>query len=294
MQTNSGSSIESVVLSAQKQLSEAEVTDSPKLDAELLLAFCLGKDRTYLFTWSDKELNSKEIRTFTELLQKRLDGHPIAHIVGYREFWGLNLKVSPDTLIPRPDTETLIEAVLALPLPSKPYIVDLGTGTGAIALALKSELASSHISALDQSAKALAVAEENAKNLNLNIKLIQSNWFDELANCTFDCIVSNPPYIEESDPHLAQGDVRFEPITALTSGMDGLDDIRTIAKLAVEHLSTTGWLCIEHGYNQAEQVAEIFKENGFQNIQLKKDLGNNPRVTLGQYTPSQENNAHES
>jgi len=274
--------IEQTLRTAKQQLINAGLTDSPQIDAELLLADVLKKGRTYLFTWSDQNLEAEQIENFEEKLTERLAGKPIAHIIGYREFWGLPLKVTADTLIPRPDTETLIEAVLNLNLNTEATILDMGTGTGAIPLALKSELPRAHITTLDMSLPALAVAKENAKNLNLDITFIHSDWFSALEDKTFDCIVSNPPYIETQDPHLQQGDVRFEPMTALASGEDGLDDIRLIIKQSLKHLNNGGWLLLEHGYNQAEAIDALFKQNAYQNIKLIYDLGGNPRVTLAQ------------
>mgnify|MGYP000043961961 CR=1 FL=1 len=281
-------SIEQTLKSAQSQLIQAGLVDSPKLDAELLLCNILQVNRTYLFTWPEKDVSPEQSITFQANLQKRLSGHPIAHIIGHREFWGLDLIVSKDTLIPRPDSETLIEAVLSLKEVSNPNkncsIVDLGTGSGAIALALKSELPHCTISALDQSLPALEVAKQNAQNNRLKVEFLHSNWFSAIEQQQFDCIVSNPPYIEDDDPHLQQGDVRFEPLSALTSGSDGLNDIRLIIDQAWLHLYKQGWLVIEHGYNQAESINQLFQKAGYQNLQLHKDLAGNPRISLGQKT----------
>lgn len=274
--------IEQTLRTAKQQLIDVGLTDSPQIDAELLLADVLKKERTYLFTWSDQDLEAEQIKSFEEKLTERLTGKPIAHIIGYREFWGLPLKVTADTLIPRPDTETLIEAVLNLELNVEATILDMGTGTGAIPLALKSELPRANITALDMSLPALAVAKDNAKNLSLDVTFIHSDWFSAVEDKTFDCIVSNPPYIETEDPHLQQGDVRFEPMTALASGKDGLDDIRLIIKQSLKHLNNGGWLLLEHGYNQADAINALFKQNAYQNIELIYDFGGNPRVTLAQ------------
>lgn len=294
------STIESSLKAANQQLIQAGRIDSYRLDAELLLAHSLQVSRTYLFTWSDKLLDSHQQLAFETLLQQRVQGRPIAHILGEREFWGLNLKVTADTLIPRPDSETLVETVLELhqyvqntssATDTKPEnktdqawsILDLGTGSGAIALALKSECPLCSVTAVDFSEKALQVASENALSLQLDVDFLQSDWFSAIkATQSFDCIVSNPPYIEDADPHLLEGDVRFEPITALTSGQDGLEDIRKITHQAWSFLKPNGWLLIEHGYHQADSVAEIFKTDYYSNIRGIKDLGGNPRVTLGQ------------
>ncbi len=279
--------IQSLLKSAQQQLITAGFTDSPRLDAELLLCHALNVSRSYLFTWPERPLNEKQLKKFPPLLAQRLQGHPIAHILGKREFWGLSLIVTQDTLIPRPDTETLVEATLerlANKSEAKMAVLDLGTGSGAIALALKSERPDLHITAVDYSQHALEVAKQNAKKHQLDVQFLHSDWFSALKtpHTQFDCIVSNPPYIEEKDPHLSQGDVRFEPLSALTSGEDGLDDIRIIAQHAPLHLKPQGWLLIEHGYHQANAVADIFSTHQFINIQLQHDLAGQPRVTLGQ------------
>ena len=279
--------IQTLLQAAEQQLIEAGLTDSPRLDVELLLCHTLNVSRSYLFTWPDKTLETAQIQKFLPPLAQRLQGYPIAHILGTREFWGLELLVTKDTLIPRPDTETLVEATLSLIQQNRQDhavdILDLGTGSGAIALALKSEWPNSTITAIDQSPAALAIAQQNANQHQLNIQLQQSDWFSAIQDTQrFDYIVSNPPYIEESDPHLRQGDVRFEPLSALTSGQDGLDDIRLITQQAWQHLKPQGWLLIEHGYHQAEAVAEIFKQARYSEIQLVCDLSGNPRVTIGQ------------
>lgn len=287
-------SIQETIQSAQNQLNQAGLVDSPHLDAELILCHVLDVNRSYLFTWPEKPLSSNQTTQFNTLLNQRLQGQPIAHIIGHREFWGLNLKVTPDTLIPRPDTETLIEATLALDcfsnrsgscsITNQPpcSILDLGTGSGAIALALKSELPQCQITAIDQSQAALEVAKHNAIKNQLDVSFLHSNWFASVAQKQFCCIVSNPPYIEDNDPHLQQGDVRFEPLTALTSGQDGLKDIRLIIDQAWSHLNDKGWLVIEHGYNQAQAIADLFAQKGYTNITLHRDLANNPRISLGQ------------
>ena len=291
--SNSPITIEDCLKASNQQLIQAGLVDSSRLDAELLLAHSLQATRTYLYTWSDKTLNSQQHEAFEALLQQRLQGRPIAHILGKREFWGLTLKVTVDTLIPRPDTETLVEAALERRMHAKNNIenqtnqawsiLDLGTGSGAIALALKSECPACSVTAVDFSEKALKVAIHNARHHQLAIDFLQSDWFSAIDSTQrFDCILSNPPYIEDTDPHLMEGDVRFEPITALTSGKEGLDDIKKITHQAWSFLNPNGWLLIEHGYDQAEPVAEIFKTHHYSNIRSIKDLGDNPRVTLGQ------------
>lgn len=279
MSEASGYSIEQLIKVATDAL--LGLSDSPKLDAELLLCHQLQCERSYLFTWPEKILNTDEVIGFRESLRERQHGKPIAHILGYREFWGLKLKVTADTLIPRPDTEILIETALEF-CPNPTTILDLGTGSGAIALALKSEFPKAQITAIDFSPAALAVAKENSQNLNLSIDFRQSSWCETLpADQMFELIVSNPPYIETNDEHLTQGDVRFEPISALTSGEDGLDDIRMIAQQANKHLLPAGWLILEHGYNQGQAVREILIAHGYTQVATRQDYGSNERITFG-------------
>lgn len=278
--------IEQAIQHAKQQLIKTGLLDSPLLDAELLLCHTLDVNRSYLFTWPEKELTTHQYEQFQQLIEQRLTHQPIAYILGNKEFWGLDLQVSSDTLIPRADTETLIEATLAL----KPAninqckVLDLGTGTGAIALALKHEWPNSEITAVDFSLGALEVAKQNAINNQLNVNFLHSNWFSALTAKDFDIIVSNPPYIEENDQHIFQGDVQFEPRSALTSGQDGLDDIRLIIDQAWSFLKSDGWLVIEHGYNQAQVMQQLFSDKGYQHYQLHKDLAGNPRISLAQKT----------
>lgn len=272
--------IQQTLLQASTQL--IGISDSPQLDAEILLAHALQKSRTFLFTWPQQTLDEKTKQYFALLLEQRITGHPIAHIIGTREFWSLNLQVTADTLIPRPETELLVEQALQLLPDTSIDIVDLGTGSGAIALALASERPQWQITAVDQSAAALDIARANAKALAIhNIRFIHGDWFEPLANQQFHAIISNPPYIATNDKHLALGDVQFEPASALISGADGLDDIRHIAQHAGDHLLTGGLLLIEHGYDQQTRVKEIFQSCGFSNIAQLVDLGGMPRLTLG-------------
>lgn len=272
--------ISQLLKSATEQL--LKLTDSPRLDAEVLLAHSLHKTRTWLVTWSDKELSTTDIEQFDRLLQRRLAGEPIAHITGMREFWSLNLMVTADTLIPRPDTELMIEQILALyPAEQNIKLVDLGTGSGAIALALASERPNWQIIATDQSSAALEIARQNARSLNIsNITFKHGSWFDAVGGEVFDVIASNPPYIPRADPHLSQGDARFDPLSALASGDDGLDDIRTITAQAKNHLKPYGKLFIEHGYDQKAEILDIFTKNNFIEIHQINDMANNPRLTF--------------
>jgi len=275
--------IRKALLMAQAALAQMLDASEAKLEAQLLLQHVLNVNRAWLIIHDSDALQANEYADFKALLNRRLQGEPIAHILGYREFYGLNLKVTPDTLIPRPDTETLVEAALGKISPHQAaHILDLGTGTGAVALAIASKHPQAQVTAVDASQAALNVAIENAKNLNItNVHFVLSDWFTDLNNQNFDVIVSNPPYIEQEDAHLNQGDLRFEPISALASGQDGLDDIRKIIDDCLLHLKPQGWLMLEHGYNQAELVADLMSQTGLVDIETIKDLGGNFRVTIG-------------
>ena len=262
-----------------------------KYEALLLLQHAIKVNHAWLIAHENEFLTDNQIKAFQTLLSRRLKGEPIAYILGYRDFYGLHFKVSSGTLIPRPDTETLVDAALGKIQPSinhpknidQPYILDLGTGTGAIALAIAKNRPRASVYAVDASQSALNVAIENAKNLAIhNVQFVLSDWFEALGNLKFDFIVSNPPYIEENDLHLRQGDLRFEPLTALASGQDGLDDIRQIVSQAPQYLNIKGWLMLEHGYNQAEAVAALLKQAGFSTISHVLDLNGIERVTIGQ------------
>lgn len=266
---------------ASEQL--APVSDSPRLDAEVLLCHVLQKNRSHLLAWPDKVLDKDQLTAFEKLLAKRIAGTPIAHLTGSREFWSLPFKVTADTLIPRPETELLVEHVLSTyPADTVISLLDLGTGTGAIALAIASERPNWRIIATDISSAALDVARENARQLGINnVEFRQGNWLDCVQDECFDIIVSNPPYIPREDQHLRQGDVRFEPQSALASGEDGLDDIRIIVRDSLDHLTPGGRLLIEHGYDQQQKMLEIFTFFGLQNIIQQQDMANNPRTTSG-------------
>lgn len=271
-------SIKATLLSASAKLKTAEAG----YEAQLLLQHVLNVNRAWLIAHENDALQPNIHAAFEALLNRRLAGEPMAYILGSREFFGLDLLVTPDTLIPRPDTETLVEAALAKILNNTNLsILDLGTGTGAIALAIAKNCPQVSITAVDASNAALEVAKKNAQNLNIhNVEFVLSNWFDNLSNQRFDVIVSNPPYIEENDDHLTQGDLRFEPISALASGADGLDDIRQIIENCLVYLKPQGWLMMEHGYNQADQVADLMTQSGLTNIETIQDLGGNNRVTI--------------
>ena len=301
--------IKSALTSAATLLNNEEAA----FEAQLLLQHVLNVNRAWLIAHENDFLQANNHAAFEALLKRRLNSEPIAYILGYREFYGLKLKVTPYTLIPRADTETLVEAALArVPTqnPNRPSlrakrsnletknsdeiasspsssqrqtsVLDLGTGTGAIALAIAKHRPQALVTAVDVSEKALSVAQKNAESLGIaNIHFIHSDWFSALNGQRFDVIVSNPPYIETNDTHLKQGDLRFEPISALASGMDGLDDIREIIDSAALHLNPHGWLLLEHGYNQAETVAKLLMRAGFAEISHVLDLAGIQRVTLG-------------
>ncbi len=253
------------------------------LEVNLLLQHLLKVNRAWLISHDRDVLTDDQQQDFYDLLKRRLAGEPIAYILGFREFYGLPLKVTRATLIPRPDTETLVEAAFQkISVDVAWDILDLGTGTGAVALAIAKHRPKCHVIGVDASAEALVVAIENAQNLDLkNLSLIKSNWFSDLAGQKFDVIVTNPPYIAEADCHLTQGDLRFEPRSALASGFDGLDDIRLIIQQAPNYLKPNGWLMLEHGYDQAHSVAALLKEHGFSQIDHAQDLAGILRVTFG-------------
>ena len=252
-------------------------------EMKLLMRHFLGVDAAWLISHENDSLEANQLEALEALVQRRLNGEPIAYILGSREFYGLQLKTTPATLIPRPDTETLVEAALAkIPQNASLNILDLGTGTGAVALAIASQRPQTKVTAVDASLEALKVATENAQSLNLsNVRLIESNWFSALGGEKFDVIVSNPPYIAKDDEHLKQGDLRFEPLSALASGVDGLDDIRKIIQDAPDYLNPNGWLMLEHGYNQAHAVAALLNARGFSKVAHAKDIAGTLRVTFG-------------
>ena len=254
------------------------------LDAQLLLCHVLQRPRAWLLAHDQDTLAPDLAERFTAWSRRRAAGEPLAYLVGDKEFYGLNLRVSPDVLIPRPDTETLVEWALGL-IPDEsdhaPFeVLDLGTGSGAIALALQRHRPRARVTAVDASPAALAMAVANARALTLPVENLCGSWFAPVANRRFDLIVSNPPYIAEGDDHLAA--LRFEPKQALTSGVAGLDDLQHITSQAARHLKPGGWLLLEHGHDQAQAVGGLLKNNGFGRIETRFDLGGNPRCTGGQ------------
>jgi len=264
--------------------SELSASESPKRDAEILLEFVTGKARTYLLAFGETQLSAEQEAQLATLLARRKTGEPVAHLVGEREFWSLPLYVSPATLIPRPDTECLVEQALSR-LPAQACrVLDLGTGTGAIALALASERPDCEVTAVDVMPDAVALARRNVARLGFpNVTVLQSSWFSALDNRTFGMIVSNPPYIDEHDPHLTQGDVRFEPLTALVAANEGLADIVHIVTTSRQHLLPGGWLLVEHGWTQGDAVRDVFIAAGYRAVETCRDYGGNDRLTLGEW-----------
>lgn len=258
-------------------------SDSPKRDAEILLSFVTARARTYVLAFGETELAADQLQVLDQLATRREQGEPIAYLVGEREFWSLPLSVSSATLIPRPDTECLVEQALAL-LPVTPCrILDLGTGTGAIALALASERPDCAVVGVDIQADAVALACHNAEKLAIeNVCFLQSSWFDTVSG-RFALIASNPPYIDANDPHLNEGDVRFEPHSALVAPAEGIASLDEIIRRAPAYLEAGGWLLLEHGWQQADAVQKLLNTAGFSAVMTHKDYGNNDRVTVGQW-----------
>ncbi|MDQ7883514.1 peptide chain release factor N(5)-glutamine methyltransferase [Atlantibacter hermannii] len=260
-------------------------SESPRRDAEILLGLVTGKSRTFIMAFGETVLTQAQLAELDELLARRAVGEPIAYLTGEREFWSLPLRVSPATLIPRPDTECVVEQALTR-LPAEPCrILDLGTGTGAIALALASERPDCAVVAVDKVPEAVALARHNAQHLHIpNVEILQSDWFSALAGRRFQLIVSNPPYIDSQDEHLTQGDVRFEPLSALVAPDAGFADIDFLIQEARAYLEPGGWLVLEHGWRQGEAVRALFTKAGFNAVETGLDYGGNERLTMGQIT----------
>lgn len=258
-------------------------SDTALLDVQLLLTRVLDVDRVWLLTWSDKEISADQEANFLKLVERRKSGEPIAYILGKREFWGREFACNEHTLIPRPDTERLIELVLELDLPDSARVLDLGTGTGCIGLTLAAEKPAWQVMAVDYSEDALKIAEQNRRSLNLdNATLIQSDWYQSMgAGEKFDLIVANPPYIDPDSPYLNEGDVRFEPDAALTSENKGLSALRAVISHAPKYLKPNGRIAVEHGFDQAVEVRQILQESGFQNIEQAQDLAGLDRCSIG-------------
>lgn len=274
-------SVNDVLVDASVQLKDVSPTSA--LDAQVLLAHALGQSRTWLITHARDPIAADRLEKFNKLIERRTNGTPIAYLTGEQEFWSLPLKVTDDTLIPRPETELLVELVLEkLPVGGTCRVADVGTGSGAIALAIASERKDCRLVATDASAAALTVARDNARRLNIgNVEFVEGSNLQPLKDQTFNIIVSNPPYIPENDPHLSQGDVRFEPRSALVAGIDGLAVIRVLINEGSTYLVDDGWLMIEHGYDQEKVVTHLFNQAGFRNIECYRDLAGLPRASVG-------------
>lgn len=267
-------------------IAQALHTAQPRIapvDARLLLQYALGKSHVQLLTHPEQVLTPAEEKLFLELVARRINGEPVAYLIGKREFYSLNFRVSPAVLIPRPETELLVDLALQrIPTDHPCKVLDLGTGSGAIAISIAKQRPLAHVTAVDASDAAVAIAKANASQLDVsNVRVVAGNWFNGLAGEKFDLIVSNPPYVADGDPHLAQGDLRFEPQSALTAGADGLDCLRVIIAAAAAHLVAGGWLLLEHGYDQAEACRELLTAAGFDEIFSSPDLAGIPRVSGG-------------
>ena len=261
----------------------ALVPDEARIEVQMLLQHVLKVPRAWLLAHPEQILDEAQASAYGALLQRRQLGEPVAYILGEREFFGLNFKVTPATLIPRPETELLVELALQhIPARGRFRLLDLGAGSGAIALSIARNRPEAEISLIDASSASLDVARENAQRLNVsNVRFAQSDWFSALAGQRYDLIVSNPPYVAADDVHLTQGDLRFEPVSALASGVDGLDDIRRIVARAGRHLESGGWLLLEHGYDQAASVRALLQGNGFGDVFSAKDIAGLERVSGG-------------
>ncbi len=282
-------SIHDILRNDSKRLEAALNLDSSsaRIEVQSLLQAVLLVDRARLLTHPEQVLSDEQLSRYTALFERRLNGEPIAYLLATREFYGLDFKVTPATLIPRPETELLVELALQrIPQRGAFRVLDLGTGSGAIALSIAHARPDAGVVAVDASQDALAVARENAQRLNTgNVRLLHSDWFSALSGEHFDLIVANPPYVAANDAHLAQGDLRFEPRSALASGADGLDDIRRICAQAKAHLDPGGWLLMEHGYDQAEQVRTLLRQSGFTGVFSARDLSGIKRVSGGSCLP---------
>lgn len=261
-----------------------------RLEAELLLSHLLEKNRAFLFTYPEYSLSESQIKAYRQAIDLRIKGTPIAYIIGQREFWSLPLKINRHTLIPRHETECLVELALTLlPQERSLDILDLGTGSGAIALAIASERPHWHITACDQSPEALIVAQDNAQSLQIkNITFHQSNWFDSIPAQKYHAILSNPPYIAQNDEHLNQGDLRFEPLSALVSGQEGLADLQYIIANSYNKLESNGLLLLEHGYKQKDALEQLLAKSGYCEIHCWSDLAGHHRVSGGRKPQVQE------
>ncbi len=271
----------------REALSRLQQHEQPQLDAEVLLAHALQKPRSYLHAWPDAELSAAQAQHYAELIRKRAAGHPVAHLTGHREFWSLDFEVSPDTLIPRPETELLVERTLALLPADRPLAVaDLGTGSGAIAIALANERSAWTVCAVDRSRRCLGIARGNAQRLCTDrVSFIHGDWCNAFADASLDAVVANPPYVAARDPHLNRGDVRFEPMGALVAGDTGLDDLQRLIGQTPRVLKSGARLLMEHAPEQREALHKLLKEEGFYEVRTETDLAGLARVTTARRRP---------
>lgn len=253
-----------------------------RIEARALAVHAWQVETAWLIAHDTDVPDAARAATFRALLEQRLAGRPVAHLTGRREFYGRDFRVTPDVLIPRPETELLVDQALLHLLPGQPLrVLDLGTGSGCVAVTLALERPQAIVTAVDRSPAALAVAEGNARALDARVRFVQSDWFAALAAERFDLIVANPPYIAAADPHLGRGDVRFEPLGALASGNDGFDDVRRIVSAAPAHLTPGGWLWLEHGFEQADLTRRLLSAAGLQQVQTRLDAAGLPRISGG-------------
>jgi release factor glutamine methyltransferase len=277
--------IDVTLAAAAARLSESG-SESPRLDAELLLGEVMGRDRTWFYTWGDRDLETEAgaegVARFEALLARRAEGHPVAHLLGRREFYGLMLRCSPATLIPRPDTEVMVECALELAEAPEGTLLDLGTGTGAIALAFARHRPQWQVLGVDLIEEAVQLARDNAEHLAIpNVEFRRSDWFSAVPETGFALVTANPPYLADDDPHLALGDVRFEPRSALVARQQGLADFLHLIEAAPRHLAAGGHLMLEHGLAQGKEVREALRAGGFLEVETLEDLGGRERITLG-------------
>lgn len=267
---------------AVRDLAAVRDTADARRDAQVLLGFALGVTRAWVTTHPDQAADSEAAARFRSLVALRVSGHPVAYLLGVKEFYGLPLRVTPDVLIPRPETEELVEAALErLPQGEARTVLDLGTGSGCIAIAIARQRPAAQVTAVDSSSPALALARENAAALDVEVEFLESDWFSALSGRRFDLILANPPYVAADDPHLRQGDLRYEPRPALAAGADGLADLRLIVGAAPKYLRSGGWLLLEHGYDQAGACRDLLRKAGFSELVFRADIAGLPRIAGG-------------
>ncbi len=262
-------------------------SDSPRLDAEALLGHCIGKNRTYLFTWPEAAVDHVAASQFYELLEQRQSEVPLAYLTGSKEFWSLDFTVTTDTLIPRPDTELLVQLAVESLNDTPGPVLDLGTGSGVIAICIAHEHPEIRVDAVDNSEAALVIARQNSTKHNACVNFLQSDWYSNVERKDYQLIVSNPPYIDKQDDHLHRGGLQFEPDSALSAAENGLAAIKHIVTHASEHCRTGGWVMIEHGFEQGLAARQLMQDNGLHHVRTEQDIENRDRVTLGQIGVSQ-------